>query len=205
MQSRGINTAAHTQTSSMSRESSHFLNYSYDEDTTSLGGRSQAISSTFQKLSWPLDEGAELEGGPLQKSPENSTPCNKMSHKKSEREHVEERISFPEGDESNEDYLEGNQPETDSDGEEPPVLPKVPVKRELLNEAKACERRNQRGRPKSASPQMKKQKTPQIDASVITQLEFGARPQNCVSKETLFTWFTCTVDGINVVQFECNL
>ena len=163
------------------------------------------MSSTFQKLSWPLDEGAELEGEPLQKSPENSTPCNKTSHKKTEREHVEERISFPEGDESNEDYLEGSQPEADSDGEEPPVLPKVPVKRKLVNEARACERRNQRGRPKSASPQMKKQKTPNIDASVIVQLDFGARPENCVSKETLSTQFTCIVDSINVVQFECNL
>ena len=103
-----------------------------------------------------MDEGSELEGEPLQNSPENNTLCNKTSHKKSEREHVEEKISFPESDESNEDYLEGNQLEADSDGEEPPVLPKVPVKRKLLNEAKACERRNQRDRPKSASPQMKK-------------------------------------------------
>ena len=86
--------------------------------------------------------------------------------------------------------MEGNPGEAESDGEEMPVLPKVPVKRKSLNEAKACERRTQRGRPKSASPQMEKQKTPTIDASVITQLEFGRRPQNCVSISTHPAWLS---------------
>ena len=203
--SRGRPTTVHTQSSSMSRENSHFLNYNYDEDTTSLGGRSQAISSTFQKLPWPVDEGDEVEGGLPKKREENNTPSNKTSHKKSETEHVEETISFPEGDESNEDYLEGNPPKTDADGEELPVLPKVPVKRKSLNEAKTCERRTHRGRPKSASPQTEKQKTPTIDASVITQLTLGARPQNYVSNASFTVWHSCIVDSRDVGEIECQL
>ena len=81
----------------------------------------------------------------------------------------------------------------ESDGEEMPVLPKVPVKRKLLNEAKGCERRTQRGRPKSASPLMKKQKTPQIDASIIIQLEFDRCPHNSVSIVMMFTWLPCLI------------
>ena len=74
-----------------------------------------------------------------------------------------------------------NQPGTESDGEELPVLPKVPVKRRLQNEARAGERRTQRGKTNRTSPSTKKHRTPQLDASVITQLEFGRRPPNSVS------------------------
>ena len=67
-----------------------------------------------------------------------------------------EEISLQEGDESNEEDLEANPTATETDGDEIPVLPKVPVKRKILNDAKGSERKTQRGSTKSASPQMKK-------------------------------------------------
>ena len=115
------------------------------------------------------------------KSENNNVPCNNETHKKFARKQDDEQINVHEGDESNEKDFEANHIGTETDGEEIPVLPKVPVKNKILNEAKGCERRTQRGSTKSASPQLKKQNTPQIDASVITQLKFGRRPQNCVS------------------------
>lgn len=111
LHSRGMPTASRTPSPSMSRESSHYLSYSYEEDTPSHGERSQAISSQFTKLRWPLDQGDELEGGMQKKGEENNTPGNKDSHKRSDGGQLEE-INFPEGDESNEDYFEGNPPET---------------------------------------------------------------------------------------------
>ena len=181
---RGRPAGVDIQSPSVSRESSHLMNYSYESDTNGLGGRSQAIETTFQKLSWPADEGDDHEGGIRMKSENNSAPSNNETHKKSGRKQGVEEISLHEGDESNEEDLEGSPIGTETDGEELPVLPKVPVKRKLLNEGKGCDKRTQRGRAKSASPQLKKQKTPQIDASVITQLEFGRRPENCVSIAT---------------------
>jgi hypothetical protein len=113
-----------------------------------------------------------------------SAPTHNENHKKSGRKQGDEEYSQHEGDETNDEDLEGSPLGTETDGEEIPVLPRVPVKRKLLNEGKGNDLKTQRGRAKSASPNMKKQKTPQLDASVITQLEFGRRPQNCVSIAT---------------------
>ena len=180
---RGRPAGTPRQSPSMSRESSHYLNYSYEEDTNSLGRSSPGNETTFPKLIWPADEVEEHEEELGTKSENNSAPSKRETHKKSGGKQHDWEISEHEGDETNEEDVEGNPVGTETDGEELPVLPKVPVKRKLLNEGKGSEKRTQRGRPKSASPQMKKQKTPQIDASVITKLEFGRRPPNCVSIE----------------------
>ena len=89
-----------------------------------------------------------------------------------------------EGDESSDEDAERRPNGTKTDVEELPVLPKVPIKRKLMSEPKGYERRTQIGRTKSSSPQVKKQRTPQIDASVITKLEFDRRPTNSVSIQT---------------------
>ena len=177
---------------SLSRESSHTLNYSYEEETTSIGGRSQAIETSGCELIWPQDDRGVNEGWIEKKSRNNHVASLKATHKKSAGKDIVGEISQDEGDESNEDDVEGNPLHAQSDEEEIPVLPKVPVKRKSLD-AKGCERRTQRGRAKSASPQTKKQKTPQLDASVITQLSFGRRPQNCVSLSfaLTFTFLPC--------------
>jgi hypothetical protein len=169
---------------SVSRESSHIMNYSYESDTNSLGGRSQDIETPFVKLSWPRDEWDDHEGGTGMKIESLSAPSSNENHKKFGKESGDVEASQHEGDESDEEEIPGIPVGPDSDREELPVLPKVPVKRKLLNEAKGCDKRVQKWRGKSGSPQMKKQRTPQIDASVITQLEFGRRPENCVSIAT---------------------
>ena len=181
--SRGRTAGAEIQSPSVSRESSHVMNYSYEEDTNSLGGGSQAIETTFQKLSWSADEGDDHEGGTGMNIYNISAPTHNENQKKSGRKQGDEENSQHEG-ESNEEDLEGSPHGTETDGEDIPVLPRVLVKRKLLNEGKGSDRKTQRGRAKNARPQMKKQKTPQLDASVITQLEFGRRPQNCVSIAT---------------------
>jgi hypothetical protein len=94
---------------------------------------------------------------------------------------LKEETRLVEDDEMTDEDVQRRPNGTDTDGEELPVLPKVPVKRKLMSEPKGSERRTQRGRSKSTSPQLKKQRCPQIDASVITQLEFGRRPINSVS------------------------
>lgn len=176
---RGRPTVRDKRSPSMSRESSHTMNYSYEEETTSIGGRRHAIENPSTQLIWPQDE-RDVHGGTLKKSGGNGVVSHKAKEKDSTRQQGAGEISQNEGDESNEEDVEGNPIDAESDEEEMPVLPKVPVKRKSLNDTKGCERRTQRGRPKSASPQMKKQRTPQIDASVITQLDFDRRPQNCV-------------------------
>ena len=89
-----------------------------------------------------------------------------------------------EGDDNNEEDIGRNEIGSESDDEELPVLPRNPVKRKLTNETKVCERRSQRGRTKSTSPQVKKPRTPQIDPTVIRQLYFARRPPNAVSTAT---------------------
>jgi hypothetical protein len=186
--SRGRPTSGGIHSPAVSRESSHLMNYSYEVDTINLGGRSHPNETTYSKLQWPADEVDDHEGGSGTKSENNSAPFHLETQSKSGRKPGELSISEHEGDESNDEDLEGNPSQIETDGEELPVLPKVPVKRKLLNEAKGGTSKTQRGRPKSASPQLKKQNTPQIDASVITQLEFGRRPQNCVSIAELWLW-----------------
>jgi hypothetical protein len=186
--SRGRPASPNIHSPAVSRESSHLMNYSYEEDTLSLGGFGQANETSYSRPQWPADEGDVNEGGSLTKSENHNAPSNIEALLKYITKQGEQETSEHEGDESNDEDLEGSPIGTETDGEELPVLPKVPVKRKLLNEAKGGERKIQRGRPKSGSPQLKKQKTPQIDASVITQLEFGRRPQNCVSIANLWLW-----------------
>lgn len=169
-----------------SPESSHVINYSYEGDTKSVGGKSVDVETTFPKLRWPEDiEDLHEDGGTGKKNDTDVVQCNKESHKKTERLQCDDDTSMEEANECNEDDLGRNPIGTESDCEELPVLPKVPVKRKLLNETRACKKRTPRGRTKSTSPQIKKHKTPQIDAFVITQLEFSRRPLNSMSIATM--------------------
>ena len=167
---------------SRSLESSHLMGYSYEEDTPSIGGKTFHAETTFPKLRWPLDiGGSHSDGGIRKKNDNKDVHCNTEYQTRHEPEKADVDINLEEGDESNDEDVGHNPTGTNSNGEEMPVLPKVPVKRKVANKPRACERRAQRGKPKISSPHTKKQKTPQIDATVITQLEFGKRPQNCVS------------------------
>lgn len=183
--SRGISTGKGIRSPSTSPESSHVMNYSYEEDTLSLGSKNPPVETTFPKLKWPEDVGDVPEDGSNRKrSEQNEAELYSESHRKHERKEGNEETSMEEGNESSDEEAERRPNGTESDVEELPVLPKVPVKRKLMSEPKGSERRAQRGRTKSSSPQVKKQRTPQIDASVITKLEFDRRPTNSVSIQT---------------------
>ena len=167
---------------SRSPESSPSTNYSYEEDTSRLGGTSPHAETPFPKLRWPLDPGTSLEDvGKGSKNAMNDEHRNTEYQHKHGRRKADMDLSGEEADEPNGEDTLLNPIGTDSEGEELPVLPKLPVKRKATNQPKVSERRTQRGRPKTSSPQTKKQRTPHIDASVITKLEFGRRPKNCVS------------------------
>ena len=169
-----------------SPESSHQLDYSYEGDTKSEGAAMQDHETTPHKLKWPEHvEDLDEDGGVGQKIAHNGAQKNKDPNKKSGRSKRDDGNLIARSGSSTEDDSPHNQAGTESEGEDLPVLPKIPVKRRLLNEARAHERRTQRGRPKSTSPQLKKPKTPQIDASVITQLVFGPRPVNSVSNSLI--------------------
>ena len=170
---------------SRSPESSHSTDYSYEEDTLNIGGTSPGGDTPFLKLRWPLDLGDSHEDGGFGKELDS-----RDLHGDTENQNMHERkkndvdVSLEEDDDSDGDDIGRVPIPAESDGEELPVLPKVPVKRKLQNEARVSERRTQRGKTKSGSPQTKKQRTPLIDASVITKLQFSRRPQNCVSLPT---------------------
>ena len=171
-----------TRSPSMSPESSHSMDYSYEDDTPSIGGTSQGGNTPFTKLKWPSDIGGSNEdGGPETKLDNIDEHCDIENQDMQEGKLDDLDVSLEEDDESNGEDTRRDPIPAESDGEELPVLPKVPVKRKVQHEPRACERRTQRGRPKNGSPHTKKQRTPQIDASVITQLQFGRRPENCVS------------------------
>ena len=156
---------------SWSQESSHTMNYSYEEDAAGLGGTSPLPETTFPKLSWPLDLGDPHEdGGSGHKSDDNDIHGNTEDQPKHDLNKNDMAFSQEEDEESNGEDYGRNAIETESDGEELPVLPKVPVKRKVTNPQKVPERRSQRGSTISTSPSTKRQRTPQIDASVITQL-----------------------------------
>ena len=183
--SRGISAGKGIRSPSTSPESSHVMNYSYESDTLSLGSKNPPIETTFPKLKWPEDVGdVPKDGENWKRSDHNEAEPYSESHRKHERKKGNEETSMEEGDESSDEDAERLPNGTETDADELPVLPKVPVKRKLMSEPKGCERRTQRGRTKSSSPQMKKQRTPQIDASVITKLEFDRRPTNSVSIQT---------------------
>lgn len=184
--SRGSSPKLYIQSPPRSPESSHVMNYSYEGDTKSVGGKSIDLEPTFPKLSWPEDiEDLEDDEAAEKKSPNKVVQSRTESSNKLESKKVRDVFSASEGDESDEEDPGPKPSGTESDGEELPVLPKVPVKRKLLNEQKASEKRTPRSKSKSTSPQMKKFRTPQIDASVITQLEFSKRPLNSVSTATM--------------------
>ena len=179
------------QSPSRSPESSHLMDYSYEEDTNSIGGRSPVAEATFKKLRWPKDAEIAQQGGIGKKSENSSARTYNELRKKNDRKANDADICLREGDEYSEQDPDGNENGVETDGEELPVLPKVPVKRKLMTEPRGAERSTQRGRPKSGTPQTKKQRTPQIDASVITQLVFGKRPPNCVSIFAPSTYMFC--------------
>ena len=170
---------------SRSHESSPSTDYSYEEDTLNIGGTSTGGDTPFLKLRWPLDLGDSHEDGGIGKEHDS-----RDLHGDTENQNMHEGknddvdASLEEDDESDGDDIGRVPLPAESDGDELPVLPKVPVKRKLQNEARVSEKRTQRGKTKSGSPQTKKQRTPQIDASVITKLQFSRRPQNCVSLPT---------------------
>lgn len=167
---------------SRSPSSAHSMDYSYEDDTPDIGGTSPHSETRFAKLRWPSDSGASHEDGVKgTKNDIDDGPSNTVYRPKRERKKAVVDTSGEEGDESNGEDLGRNPAESESEAEELPVLPKIAVKRKESNQPKAAERRTQRGRTKSTSPQTKKQRTPQIDASVITQLQFSRRPPNCVS------------------------
>ena len=180
--SQGKSRRMETRSPSRSPVSSHSTDYSYDEDTPSLGGTRPHGETTFPKLRWPMDlGGSDEEGGTAQKSDNNGVQGTTEYQSKHERKKDDAELSLEEGDESDGSDTGLNPLQTESDAEEKPVLPRVPVKRKVVNQPRVRERRTQRGSAKSTSPQTKRQRTPQIDASVITKLEFGRRPENCVS------------------------
>jgi hypothetical protein len=88
--SRGRPTGVDTKSPSVSRESSHLMNYNYEEDTNSLGGRSQDIETPFVKLSWPNNEWEDHEGGIGMKIESHSAPSSNETHKKSGRKQGDE-------------------------------------------------------------------------------------------------------------------
>ena len=200
--SRGRSTGLDFKSPSRSPESSHLMNYSYEEDTNSPVGRSPAIESTFPKLRWPKDVDTVHEGGNGTKTEINSAHGNSESRKNIERKNDDDNKRLHEGDELNSEDPDGNETGGETDGEELPVLPKAPVKRKLMSEPRSAERSTQRGRTKSGNLQTKKQRTPIIDASVITQLEFGKRPPNCVSIGTLSLCVFCMMRLGHVVRIE---
>ena len=180
--SQGVSTGVGIRSPSTSPESSHVMNYSFEEDTQSLDTKNPPVETTFTKLRWPEDVGDEPEEEETWKSSEhNKAEPYSESHGKHEKKKCSEETSLDEGDESNDEDVEPHPNGRGSDTEELPVLPRVLVKRKVMGEPGGPERRTQRGGTKISSPQLKKQRTPQIDASVITQLEFSRRPVNSVS------------------------
>lgn len=167
---------------SRSIESSHVMNYSYEEDTKSIGGKSNEVETTFPKLNWPKNPGSSHEdAGSESENSDNDIHDTEEPHMQNETAKGNEDINLQETDEFDDGDIGPDALEVSSDAEELEVLPKVPVKRKLLSEPKPSDRKSQRGRSTSKSPQVKKYKTPTIDASVITQLEFSKRPLNSVS------------------------
>ena len=184
--SRGSSPRIHIDSPSRSFSSSHSMDYSYEGVTKSVAAPNLDVETPFPKLNWPEDiEELQSDEGMVKQSDNDATHSIKQTYQKKARNNRDDDLSMEEGDESSEDEEGPNPIPTESDAEELVVLPKVPVKRKLLKVTKTSERRTQRSTTKSTSPQIEKHKTPQIDASVITQLKFGRRPNNSVSIPTI--------------------
>ena len=163
------------QSPSTSHGRSQSLDYSYEEDATSLGTKNTHAATPCPKLRWPEDIEDSRAG-------ENNDQLPDLEcHAKNETDEVDENISLNLCDKSQSEDHGQNTGGSETEADELPVLPRVPVKRKIIQETRGSERRTQRGRTKSGSPPTKKQRTPQIDASVITQLQFARRPDNSVS------------------------
>ena len=173
-------TEVHKKSPLRSPESSHLTDYGYEDDMHSPGGKSDPSSSPFIKRRWRKNVEHVPSFGTGKRSINDSEHGMNETSLKNDRPKLVDDVQLHEGDESNDEEIDGNE-NGESDGEEPPVLPKAPVKRKLTNESRGAERSSQRGNTKSGNPQTKKQRTPQIDASVIRQLQFEKRPPNCVS------------------------
>lgn len=139
-----------TRSPSMSPESSHAMDYSYEEDTLSIGGASPNGETKFSKLKWPSDSGASLEGEVTgKKNANHDVHCNTGYLNKHSRKKADVDISSKDVDESEGEDTGRNAIGTESEGEEMPVLPRVPVKRKVASQPRVCERRTQRGRTQS--------------------------------------------------------
>ena len=144
-----------------SPESSHNLDYSYEVDTPSVGGKSLDVQETFEKLRWPQDIEDLLEVAETEKAAHDNVAIrNTQSHKRNARVKCNDDIILPEGDESAEDEIHRLQSGAESDDEELPVLPKVPVKRRLRNEPGPSQRRTERGKKNYKSSYQEDQNTP---------------------------------------------
>jgi hypothetical protein len=168
------------QSESWNPESPHPPDYTDDEEKTSIGVDHTTAVEALQKLKWPENHGNLYE----EDAPGIGIP-NSPIEQKVEKPGILESTKQSE-DSSTEEY-DGTEEEDcgshggGSDEEELPVLPKVPVKQKLMSEACGSALKNQKGSRNGASVSTKKQRTPLIDAAVITQLEFGPRPMNSVS------------------------
>lgn len=184
--SRGRTSRVDTHIESTSPGSSHSLDYGYEEDTISRGTKNRDVSSPIPKLRLPEDLPEDEEdfyevGGTGEEGESTDAAEINESHRKNRRNVDDEDVSLQEGDDFASEDPGDNRGGSESEGEELPVLPKVLVKRKNLNERKGSEKKTPKGVTKSGSPPTKKQRTPQIDASVVTKLEFGKRPENSVS------------------------
>ena len=163
---RGVSTGVGIRSPLISQESSHVMNYSFKEDTQSLDSKNPPPETPFPKLRLPEDVGDVPEDERTWKGVKhNKAETYSKSHTKHEKKICNEETSLEEGDESNDEDVEPQPNGRESDAEELHVLPRVPVKRKLVGEPRGSERRIQRSGTKISSPQLKKQRTPQIDAS----------------------------------------
>lgn len=100
--SQGKSRRMETRSPSRSPESSHLMDYSYEEDFPSIGRTSPCGDTTFPKLRWPLDIGGSHEhGGARKKLDNNDVHCHTKNQNRHERNHDDVDISMEEDDESN--------------------------------------------------------------------------------------------------------
>ena len=100
--SQGRSRRRDTRSPSWSPESSHLMDYSYEEDKPSLGEASPAGETSFEKLRWPFDLGGSHEdGGTGQKSDNDDALGDTENQPQNERNKDDVDISIGVGEESN--------------------------------------------------------------------------------------------------------